>query len=282
MLKRSLLWILLAGMLVVPYAEIYAGGISVDAGLTPAQDKWILRTQLRYMQRINDPTPMKREMESFMFPMVVAYGVRPDLTLMIRQPFVRMNMTMGTTTSHENGLADLFVLAKYRAFRRNTPNYTIGIAPLLALEFPTGKEPFTSDAWDLKTGVFISGRSGPWGSDWNLTYTLNGVAGDDDRVRSEVIDVVAAFAHQITIGEEARTAFAPVVEVAYNNVTADRIEDAKQANSGESYFMVSPGAKLTISSIILEALLRIPVWQNQIGIQTEMGVGVLFGIRVML
>ncbi|MHC4559338.1 MAG: hypothetical protein ACYS80_18760, partial [Planctomycetota bacterium] len=39
-----------------------AGGISVDAGLTPAEDRWIFRTQLRYMQRKDDPTPMDRKM----------------------------------------------------------------------------------------------------------------------------------------------------------------------------------------------------------------------------
>ena len=150
------------------------------------------------------------------------------------------------------------------------------------MEIPTGRSSFLSDAWNLKTGLFISGRRGPWGSDWNLTYTLNGLAGARNSARSEVIEIVGAFAHQIAFGEEARIAFAPVVEVAYNNITAGRIAGEKQANSGESYFMMSPGAKLTISSIIFEALLRIPVWQNQIGNQTEMGVGALFGIRVMM
>jgi len=282
MLTRELVLSFVTCLFVLTCTEIYAGGISVDAGLTPAQDKWILRTQIRYMQRNSNPAQMQREMETFMFPIVVAYGVRPDLTLMIRQSFIKTNMTMGKMTMREDGFADLFVLAKYRAFRRNTPDYTIGIAPLLALDIPTGEKPFTSDAWDLKTGIFISGRSGPWASDWNLTFTLNGIAGDNDRVRSEATEVVGAFARQIAFGGEARTAFAPVIEVAYSNITANRISDEKQTNSGESYITVSPGAKLTISSVILEALLRIPVWQNQLGIQTEMDVGALFGVRVML
>lgn len=282
MLTRKLVLGFVAFLLLFTSVEVYAGGISVDAGLTPAQDKWILRTQMRYMERNNAPSQMNRKMEMFMFPMVVAYGLRPDLTLMVRQSFVKTEMTMGTMTTRADGFADLFVLAKYRAMRRNTPDYTVGIAPLLALEIPTGEKPFTSDAWDLKTGVFISGRSGPWASDWDLTYTLNGIAGDDDRVRSEVAEVVGAFAHQITFGANASTALAPVVEVAYSNTTADRISDVKQPNSGESSIIISPGAKLTISSVILEALVRIPVWQNQIGMQTEMGTGGLFGIRVML
>ena len=58
-----------------------AAGISVDAGLTPAEDRWIVRTQMRYMQREDDPTPMDREMDTYAFPLVVAYGLRSDLTL---------------------------------------------------------------------------------------------------------------------------------------------------------------------------------------------------------
>ncbi len=63
-----------------------AAGISVDAGLTPPEDRWIIRSQFRYMHRKNDPTPMNQKMDTYTFPLVVAYGFRPDLTLMIRQP----------------------------------------------------------------------------------------------------------------------------------------------------------------------------------------------------
>ncbi len=66
-------------------ASANAAGISVDAGLTPAEDRWIFRTQVRYMRRKDDPTHMGRKMSTYAFPVVLAYGVRPDLTLMIRQ-----------------------------------------------------------------------------------------------------------------------------------------------------------------------------------------------------
>ena len=72
MSKRKLLCSLFACLLVMACAETYGSGISVDAGLTPAQDKWILRTQIRYMQRSNDPSLMPKEMETFMFPVVAA------------------------------------------------------------------------------------------------------------------------------------------------------------------------------------------------------------------
>lgn len=269
-------------LMLTGFTDSFAGGISADAGLTPAQDKWIIRTQVRYLNRSNDPSPMGRKMEMFMFPLIVAYGLRPDFTIMVRQPFASMEMTMRGETTQNSGFGDLLIMAKYRAFRHNSRQYTIGIAPLLAVEIPTGKAPFTSDATNLKTGLYISGRKAPWASDLNVSFTWKGIAGGDDRARKEIIDIVGALAYQIDLGNESRTALAPVIELSYTNTTADRISGEKQANSGESLIRLSPGLKYTHSSIIFESLLQIPVWQNQIGSQPELRLGVLFGIRVFL
>lgn len=269
-------------LLATGYSDSRAGGISADAGLTPAQDKWILRTQMRFMQRSNDPMPMNREMEMYMFPMVVAYGLRPELTVMVRQPYARMDMTMNSATNRETGFGDLMVMAKYRALRYNSRRYTFGIAPLLGFILPTGQKPFAADGLGLKTGFFFSGRIVPWAGDLNVTYRWNGVTGGDDVVRNEELEIIAALAHQINFGESARTALAPVLELSYNNLTQDRISGIKQPNTGESWLGVSPGLKVTYSSLIFEGLVRIPVWRNQIGLQPELGTGVLFGIRVFL
>ena len=70
-----------------------AGGISVDAGLTPPLDRWIVKTQTRFMRLGDDSTQMNRKMNMYMFPVIVAYGLRPDLTVMLRQPFVLATRT---------------------------------------------------------------------------------------------------------------------------------------------------------------------------------------------
>ncbi len=68
MLKRFLICGLLVGLLMTTHINIMAGGISADAGLTPAQDKWILRTQIRYMQSNGDFLPMPKESETCFSP----------------------------------------------------------------------------------------------------------------------------------------------------------------------------------------------------------------------
>jgi hypothetical protein len=273
--------IAIANALVVEIA--IAGGISVDAGLTPAEDRWILRTQMRYMQQKDDPTPMGREMEMYAVPVVLAYGFRPDLTLMVKQVTKHRKMTMAGSVSRDTGLDDLYILGKYRLYRLNTRQYTFGIAPTLGLELPTGDDDFTSDTWDLEPGLFASWRSGPWASDLNVAYKWNGFA-DDGRAGldpGDELSVDLALAHQFSIGESSDTSITPVLEFSYKNISPDSRSGRDVSNTGESLFFISPGAKFTKSSFIMEALLQIPTWQDQKGSQLEQGTRLIVGARVM-
>ncbi|UCC79014.1 MAG: transporter [Candidatus Zixiibacteriota bacterium] len=281
----SVILIIAAAILSAPIlsSNVHAAGISIDAGLTPPQKRWIFRSQVRFMQRTNDPTPMGREMKMYMFPAVVAYGLRPDLTLMVRQAAGRSEMLMNGNSDSQSGLADLFVLAKFRMSRINTASYTIGMAPTIGLEMPTGQDGFTSDSWDPHLGYFISGRSGPWGLDLNALYVWNGMAktGDSDSEPGDEFSLDAAFAYQYGFGDDAEYAFAPVVELSYKKINSNSINDIIVENTGESFFQLSPGFKFTRSSFIVESLLQLPVWQDQEGIQTERDIGFLVGLRFM-
>ncbi|MHC4131880.1 MAG: hypothetical protein ACYSR3_07815, partial [Planctomycetota bacterium] len=106
-MRKLLQAILLGAIINALFLEnTYAAGISVDAGLTPPEDRWIIRTQMRYMQREDDPTPMDREMDTYAFPLVVAYGLRSDFTLLVRQTFKNRKMTMAGSTDWDSGADD--------------------------------------------------------------------------------------------------------------------------------------------------------------------------------
>jgi len=260
-----------------------AAGISVDAGLTAPEDRWIIRTQVRYMQLKDDPTLMDRKMTTYTFPTVLAYGLRPNLTVMLRQPVKDQEMSMAGSSSRNTGLGDLFALGKYKIYRRNTPQYTFGIASTVGLEFPTGADSFTSETWDLQPGLYTSWRSGPWATDFNIAYNWNGFA---DRGRNGVnpgdeLSLDWALAYQFSFGEKARVSFAPVLELSYKNISPDRLRGHDVLNTGESVLYLSPGIKLTVSSFILESLLQIPIWQDQKGSQLERGMGGIVGTRFM-
>ncbi len=283
MRKLLLMSFVLAVKLAWVPASANAAGISVDAGLTPAEDRWIIRTQFRYMQRKDDPTPMNQKMDTYAFPVVVAYGFRPDLTLMVRQTVKHKKMSMGGSISRDTGLDDLFVLGKYKLYRRNTRKYTFGIASTLGLEFPTGDDDFSSETWDLKPGLFTSWRSGPWASDFSVAYKWNGFAdrGVGGINPGNELSLDWALAYQFSFGEKARVSLAPVLELSYKNILSDRLHGRDLPNTGESVFYLSPGIKFTVSSFILEALMQIPVWQDQEGSQLKRGTRIIVGTRFM-
>lgn len=260
-----------------------AAGISVDAGLTPAEDRWILRTQLRYTQRHDDPTSMGRKTDRYTLNTILAYGLRRDLTLMLKQPAVHQEMSKVGSTSKDTGLADLSLLAKYGIYRRNTPEYTFGVATTLGLELPTGADAFTSETWDVKPGLYLSWRRGPWASDLNIAYAWNGFA--DEGIGGidpgDELSLDWALAHQFSLGEKADMSLTPVLELSYKNISPDRLKGHNVSDTGESVFYLSPGIKFTKSSFILEALAQIPVWQEQEGSQLKRDTGIIIGMRFM-
>jgi hypothetical protein len=279
------LLVILYGMAIVALFPEYsvAAGISVDAGLTPPEDRWIIRTQFRYMERKDDPTSMDRKMEMYAFPVVVAYGFRPDLTFLVRQPVKHRNMFMSGSVNRDTGFDDLFVLAKYKLFRQNTRDYTLGIASTLGLELPTGDDDFGSETWDLQPGLFTSWRSGPWQSDFSVSYKWNGFAdnGKNGLEPGDELSIDLAFAHQFNLTEKADTSLTPVLELNYKHLSNDDLSGRSVSNTGESLFFVSPGLKYTKSSFILEALVQFPVWQDQEGFQLEQGVRYIVGTRFL-
>lgn len=282
---KRLPWILCLVQIVLGLVPSYAvaAGISVDAGLTPAEDRWIVRTQFRYMQRHDDPTSMDRRMERYLLNTVVAYGLRRDLTLILKQPVVHQEISMAGTTDRDTGLADLSFLAKYKIYRHNTRVYTIGVAATLGLELPTGADVFTSETLDLKPGLYLSWRRGSWASDLNIAYAWNGFAdeGVGDLDPGDQLSLDWALAHQFSIGREAEIALAPVLEVSYKNTTRNRFNGRNVENTGEAILYVSPGFKFTKSSLILEVLAQIPLWQDQEGSQLKQSTVILAGMRFM-
>lgn len=257
-----------------------ASGISVDAGLTPPEGRWITRVQTRYMPS-KDNDNVGNEMKMYGFPVMVAYGARNYLMVLARQTFFSRDMTMMGNNSTHSGFGDLFLMAKYKAYRLNTPRYIIGISPTLGISIPTGDDEFTSDSWDLNAGVYISGRRGRLASDLNFAYRwydfLN--RADNTVKPGNEIFVDWAAAYQLSLDRE--KSFTPVMEISLNKVFKGKINSAENPNSGGDILYLSPGAKLTVSSMIIEGLIRIPVSENRNGSQTEAETGFIAGLRMM-
>jgi hypothetical protein len=261
----------------------YSSGISVDAGLTPAEDRWIFRTQIRYMS-LGSMALTNQTMGMYMVPVVLAYGLKSNLTILCRQPIMRRDMSMMGASHAENGFGDLFVMGKFKLYRRNTPNYTHGMAATIGIEAPTGSEAFSSKTWDLQPGLYFSWRRGSLGSDVSIAYTWNGFVNKGQHEAVNPGNELAfdwAVSYQFSLGTNSRISMAPVLEVSYKDISSDRLNSRDIENTGESILYISPGFKFTMSSLILEALLPLSLTQNRNGTQMERNATWLFGLRYM-
>lgn len=260
----------------------YSNGISVDAGLTPAEDRWIFRTQFRYLS-LSSMAMDHQKIGMYTIPVILAYGLKSNLSLLVRQPVIRRNISIVGASSAESGFGDLFIMGKFKIFRRNHVNYTLGLAATLGIEVPTGSDGFSSETWDLQPGLYFSWRRGSLGSDVSMTYTLNGFAdkGQNNMNPGNELAFDWAVSYQFGLGERSMTSLAPVIEVSYRDLSPDRLNLRDIENSGGSLLLFSPGMKFTLSSLILEILVQIPVVQNRNGVQIERNATWLFGIRYM-
>lgn len=282
-MRQVYLWSCLLLFLGLYPEKASAGGISVDAGLTPAEDRWIVRGQVRNMKKHDDPTSMGREMETWAFPMVIAYGLRSDTMVMLRQKILHRKMTMLGSTEEDTGISDLFFLVKYKAYRVNYPDYTFGLAPTLGVDLPTGDSTFGSETWNLHPGLYASYRSGPWAADLSTSYAWNGFAdkgtGGIDPGNEFMADLALAF--QFSVANRHDMSLTPVLEFSYKHIKEDSLNGTNEPNTGESVVYISPGLKWTISSTIIEGLVQIPVYQNQNGDQLKRDTTWLLGFRYM-
>jgi hypothetical protein len=258
--------------------QVYASGISVDAGLTPAEDRWIVRMQYRQMSM----DAAMHTMDTDMLMAVAAYGFTRDVTLMIRQMAVSRVMRM-SVTGNENtasGLTDLAVLGKFGMYRKNTRHMILALAATLALKMPTGAEDISTDTWDWQAGIYGSWRSGRWGNDLNLTYTWNDFTNraPSGITPGDVIGVDIAFSYQFSVGSSGRTSLTPVLELNYRYSMANQSEGQVVGGDGSILF-VSPGLKFTYDSFIVEVLIQNPV--NQTYQNVEQNRHGLVGFRYM-
>ena len=131
--------------------------------------------------------------------------------------------------------------------------------------------------------LYFSWRSGSWAADLNAAYLWNGFAdeGKEGLDPGDELSLDLALAYQFSFGEKAQTSLTPVLELSYKNISPDQLDGGDVSDTGESVLYLSPGLKLTRSSFILEALVQLPVWQDQEGSQLGRATGVLLGVRYM-
>lgn len=246
-----------------------AGGISVDSGLTPPQNRVIFRTQARFMNRTMTNSGVEMQIRGN--PLVLAYGLSPKLALMGR--IIHMTRLVNSMTPAQSGWSDILLLGKFKLWRKNTAAQTVGLAGVVAGEIPTGSEGFSSDTYAGIAGLQGSLRRGSLIVELNLETKLAGLFTERTEKKSGEWSLNSAIAWIVPVGSSGRMALTPVVEFT-------RVVNWKTEVTGR-HVWVSPGMKLTISSFIIEGLFQYPVSQFSSDQSFKSKPGGLIGIRLM-
>ena len=248
-----------------------AGGISVDAGLTPGQDRWILRTQYRYMKMQNSTMAT----QNHMVPLVIAYGVTSNFTLIARAMYVNRIINMNNAVQ-KRGFNDAYILLKFKVYRENTANYVLGIAPYFASNIPVGNAEISERTWNPEFGLSMSYRPRFWSIDFNASYTLKDVVKKTEDQELDNLSLNVAFSSIIPL-DNSNIAISPVLELTYNK---EIDSNAKESKKQEMMFF-SPGLTFIKSSLMLEVLYQIPVFQQTNESLMKSKPRILIGLRYM-
>jgi len=238
--------------------SLLGGGISTDAGLTPAQDRWIVRMQYRHMGMES----AMMDMNTQMVPVVLAYGITPAISVMTRAMYVDRS---SNSRMPQKGMNDLFILSKFRLYRKNTAKYVLGIAPHIASNVPIGNRDVSPRTWNPVLGLNFSFRPRFFAIDVSSSYTLVDVSNKTDVSESNKFAINTAFSGQIPLKGNSGKTLSPVLELNYFSETSENENGNKPGG-----LFISPGLAYRIGSFSLEGLLQFPVYQKETGVeQTE-------------
>lgn len=258
-------------LFMLPLVNGLGQGISFDAGLTPAQNRLILRSQFRSFSASDAAVTTRTQV----VPLVVAYGVRPGITLMMRNMYMRQ--TMDGSNDVMNRLMDPLLLAKFRLYRKNTANWVLGLAPHLATNMPIGLSGMNTRSWNPEIGMNTSFRPRFLSFDLSAVYQLHDVFAQHESIGGGEFRVNSAFSSVVPVTREGEIAIAPVLEMNYlrsNNGEMDR-------SLFQQLLFVSPGASLISSILTLEMLLQVPVYQEDPVSNTDQGARIIAGLKLM-
>jgi hypothetical protein len=243
-------------------SQTKAEGISVDAGLTPGQDRIVVRLQYRNMRsQMGD-----NDIVMHMMPVVVAYGLTPDITVMLRNIY-RSVGTNETMMEMDNRWMDPFLMGKVKLYRRNTRVYSLGVAGFAGTTFPVLNSS-TSKTYSPVIGVNASYRPRLWSFDLNNAYEWVNYNMGENRSAARQLQLNLAISRNILLPGIENWILSPVQEFSF-------ISDSPVNGESRSYGFISPGFQIVSPNVKFEAL-------YQVALNASQNTGIKNGNRLIL
>jgi hypothetical protein len=151
---------------------------------------------------------------------------------------------------------DLYLLSKFKLYRKNTSSYVFGVASYLASNIPVGSSEISNRTWNPEFGLNISFRPRFLAVDLSISCTFNDILEKSNTEHVNFFGLNMAFSGNIPIKAKNSQAVSPVFEINYS------VEGSITKETGASEMLfVSPGLSYIYSSFVLEGLFQIPAYQ---------------------
>jgi len=281
-------------------SDSFAIPINNNTALTAHKGEVIIREQIRYTRKSDDPSVLNRTEDKIVIPNVIVYGVTEKFNLFGIYPIVYRDVDLETGTgriSRETaGFGDLTLLAKYLFWKIDRKSETLRANVIGGLEFPTGN---TSE--DDSLGKYprnIQVGKGSWNPIAGSVFTW--------QTLRQQVDVALTYqfnteGHGFEFGDFFKHDFSYQLRVfpwtlsdkkgvpTYLNLVAEangiwkqkaKSRGSKIDASGGYTLFLSPGIQLVAKRFIVEASIQLPVIQSLNGEQPETKFVLAGGIRI--
>ena len=280
-------------------APVGAVSINSDVGLTPAKGQTVIRSQIRYTSKRDDPTTADRNNWVLAIPLTVVYGFTQSVAGIIKIPYLHKELRSTTggerVVRQDAGVGDITLLAKGRVYTRDFLGATSRLSLLGGLEVPSGQSgdadargklsrtlQLGSGSWDPIMGAAYTWQSLDDEWDLNLTYQFNTTANKFEF--GDVLKHTVAYQRRILprrLPEQGEYAQLNVVLEA-NGMWAQKNRSGGSLvdNSGGYTLFLSPGLQVASKYAVAEVSVQLPALQTLNGNQVETDVVVVGSVRV--
>lgn len=296
--KRSFL-IIIVVLFSLPH-DLYAVSINSIVGLTPAKEQLLIRTQIKFTKKSDDPTDKDRDREDLNIPVTVVYGVSEKMALFVTVPYVIKELKSTESGSRrergDSGLGDITLLGKYRIYTRDYPGKTSRLSILCGIKVPTGEDDEEDSFGRLPQGLQLgSGSFDPFAGvaytwqtidheiDGDLSYKFN-TEGANDFKFGDLLKYNIAYQKRVwpfELPEEGLySQLNLVLELNGQYQERNKLSGVKVPDSGGHIIFLSPGIQYVTERFIAESSVQLPVIQDLNGSQVETDYIITAGIRI--
>ena len=300
--KRLLMSVLCFGCVSVASTNLRAQEIVAPSARTLFSRSTLVRSFVevkRASLRVNGEST---EVTQYVPVLAIAYGFRPNWTIIVAQPYVSMDVTsrMGNEVSEKNlnGLGDTQFFVQYDGiYKRNKPGGITRVSGVFGLQAPTGANRFSTEAFEYTGGlIFEKAKSLKYVFTGDFQYTFatenrRGVSvGDQAQFDAVpvyfVISKGAASKEASWLRKFYERAFRKgaylILEFNGRWQAHARQQGNEIANTGGTTLMISPGIQYFVSNrFLVEFASPIPVVKDLNGKQLKPNTGFVFGFRVL-